>query len=285
MFFEPLLSKSQQISCASCHDSEQGWADGKRKAIGHQQQQHDLNTPSIINVAFLSEIFWDGRAKSLEAQVIQTWQSPIEMAANIPAAVQRIQNQSNYKAQFEAAFGDTHINAGRIATAIANYMRTITLTDTRFDQFMRGDRTALTAPEIKGLHVFRTKGQCMNCHHGALLTDNDFHHLGSSFHHQGNFKGRYAVTAKPEHVGAFRTPGLRGVSATAPYLHNGFARSLEALLNLYNDGWWQNAPDPNDDSGIPYAKLSPLINELNLSREELTQLQAFLHSLDGSVEP
>lgn len=283
LFFERRLSRSEQISCANCHDPDLGWADGRRKAIGHNRQQHTLNSPSIMNTVWLNEIFWNGRVTTLEEQVLQSWQNPIEMAGDIPTAVQRISSIEGYRDLFKAAFDSADVDADRISQAIATFMRSVTLTSTRFDKFMRGQRDELTDKEIRGLHLFRTKARCANCHSGALLSDGQYHHLGSSFHNVGEFKGRYSVTGKPEHVGAFRTPGLRGISATAPYFHNGIATNLDILLTLYNSGWWQNAELKNKGNDIPTATLSPLIAELNLSPDEISELKAFLLTLDGNI--
>lgn len=143
--------------------------------------------------------------------------------------------------------------------------------------------TALSDTQIRGLHLFRTKARCINCHHGALLSDEDFHHLGSSFHTVGNFKGRYNVTGQIEHIGAFRTPALRNVAFTAPYLHNGIVPDLDSLLAIYNSGWWQNEELTGKTDNLPIARLSPLIKPLSLTDNELADLKAFLISLSGAT--
>lgn len=282
LFFDRRLSKSEQISCASCHDPDLGWADGKRKSIGHNRLQHQLNSPSVLNSAWVEKVFWDGRAHSLEQQILETWQNPIEMAAHLPTAVARIKAIDGYKPFFVDAFGSSKVTANLIAKAIGTFMRTLTLSNTRFDKFMRGDRAQLQDDEIKGLHLFRTKARCANCHNGTLLTDGKFHHLGSSFHNVGNFQGRYNITHQGSDVGGFRTAGLRGIGETRPYLHNGFIKDIPVLLTLYNNGWWQNADLPDKGNDIPTATLSPHIKKLDLSKEELDQLAAFLATLDGN---
>lgn len=281
LFFERRLSASHQIACASCHDPELGWADGRRVSIGHNRQKGDMNAPSIVNSIFLHEVFWDGRAASLEEQVIASWTNPIEMAGDLDESVQQIASISGYTPLFEAAYGDTEINAERIAEAIATFMRSVNMTRTPYDRFLQGDYDALSDAQIRGLHLFRTKARCMNCHQGALLSDQQYHHLGTSFERVGNFQGRYRVSQQPDDMGAFRTPPLRSISATAPYMHNGFAADLELLLSLYNIGWWQNAPLPDKDPDLPLAQLSPLIQPLELSPDELADLHAFLLSLTG----
>lgn len=281
LFFERRLSASHQIACASCHDPDMGWADGRRVSIGHNRQRGEMNAPSIVNSIFLHDIFWDGRAASLEEQVIASWTNPIEMAGDLKESLEQIASIPGYTSLFEAAYGDADINTERIAGAIATFMRSVNMTRTPFDRFLEGDYDALNDAQVRGLHLFRTKARCMNCHHGALLSDQQYHHLGTSFERVGNFQGRYRVTQQPEDMGAFRTPPLRGISATPPYMHNGFVTDLETLLAFYNIGWWQNAPLPDKDPELPLAQLSPLIKPLALSPEELDDLKAFLNSLTG----
>lgn len=282
LFFDRRLSKSQQIACASCHDPDLGWADGRKRAIGHNRQLHTLNSPSITNSAWLNTVFWNGRAKTLEQQIIETWQNPLEMAADLPETVTRVNSLKGYSSLFKKAFNTPVADAELISKAIATFMRKITLTNTRFDKFMQGDRTELSNDEIEGLHLFRTKARCINCHNGTLLSDNKFHHLGTSFHNVGDFLGRYSVTNKAENVGAFRTPNLRGISSTAPYMHNGFINDLDILLSIYNAGWWQNAELKDKGNDIPTATLSKHIKPLSLNQNELKKLKAFLTSLDGT---
>jgi cytochrome c peroxidase len=283
LFFDRRLSKSQQIACASCHDPDLGWADGRRKSIGHNRQVHTLNTPTVVNTAYLTSVFWDGRVNSIEQQVVRSWANPIEMAASLPEATARIDRLSEYTPFFENAFGTREVNTLRITQAISTFMRSLTLTKTKFDRFLRGERALFTESEIRGLHLFRTKARCINCHNGAQLSDGQFHHLGTSFHLVGNFEGRYSVTGEAKDVGAFRTPNLRGLSHTAPYMHNGLINNLDNLLALYNNGWWQNAPVQDEKNTVPLATLSPLIQPLNLSKSEMADLLAFLGTLNGTM--
>lgn len=283
LFFDRRLSQSQQIACSSCHDPDLGWADGRRTAIGHNRQQGLINSPTVVNSGWLTDIFWDGRAQSLEEQVVASWTNPIEMAADTQAVVSALQKTKNYPILFENAFGEKRITVENTAKAIATFMRTLNLTNTPFDQFMRGDRQALNDEEIHGLHLFRTKAGCINCHHGSQLSDGLYHHLGTSFHTVGNFEGRYKLTQKARDVGAFRTPTLRGAAATAPFMHNGFVTDLDTLLSLYNLGWWQNAELKNKGNDIPTARLSSLIKPLHLEKHELMALKSFLLSLNGTM--
>ncbi len=283
LFFERRLSASDQIACASCHDPDLGWSDGRRVSIGHNRQQGDMNAPSIVNSIFLHEVFWDGRVTSLEEQVIASWTNPIEMAGDVDVSAAKLSAIAGYAPLFEAAFGDTEVTVERIASAIATFMRSVNMLDAPYDRFLKGDPQALSDAQVRGLHLFRTKARCMNCHQGALLSDQQYHHLGTSFERVGNFQGRYQISGAPEDVGAFRTPPLRGLSATAPYMHNGFASDLDLLLSLYNIGWWQNAALRDKDPDIPLAQLSPRIKPLELSQDELADLKAFLLSLTGNL--
>ena len=283
LFFERRLSGSGQLACASCHDPDLGWADGRRQAIGHNRQVGDMHSPTVVNSGYLQLLFWDGRVDSLEQQAMASWLNPVEMAGDPNAAIARLERIPGYTELFTQAYGDASISRERIVNAIASFSRSLTLTNSRFDQFMRGNSDALSEQEIRGLHLFRTKARCMNCHNGPLLSDQSFHHLGTSFHTVGNFKGRYSVTGDATEVGAFRTPPLRGVGKTAPYMHTGLATDLDMLLSLYNMGWWQNAEISDSGDSTPQARLSPQIKALDLQLDELADLKAFLLSLTGNM--
>ncbi|MES1948784.1 cytochrome-c peroxidase [Salinisphaera sp. C84B14] len=283
LFFDPRLSGSNQIACASCHEPSLGWADGRHKAVGHDRQVGNLNTPTVLNAGFKDRLFWDGRAADLETQVVASWSNPIEMAGVPEHGARQLGEVAGYAPLFADAYGDPSVTVARIAQAIATFMRTLNTPNTRFDRFMRGERDIFTAAEIRGLDLFRGRANCVRCHHGALLSDGDFHHLGTSVHGVGDYLGRYRETGAPEDVGAFATPGLRNIARTAPYMHNGFGDGidLESLLALYNMGWWQNAPPTEKVSDVPLARLSPLIEPLGLTPAELDDLAAFLRTLDG----
>ena len=205
------------------------------------------------------------------------------MAADTQRISRELQNTESYPDLFAHAFGTQTIIELRVAQAIATFMRTLTMTATPFDRFMQGDTAALSDEAVQGLHLFRSKARCINCHHGEQLSDSLYHHLGTSFHNFGDFQGRYKVTRKPEDVSAYRTPSLRGSAATAPFMHNGFVADFDALLSIYNMVWWQNAELDDKGNDIPAARLSPLIKPLGLTSVELLALKSFLLSLDGSM--
>ena len=282
LFFEPLLSDSGQHACASCHDPDLAWADGRRFSFGHDRQQGQVSAPTILNTAFLPEIFWDGRAGTLEEQAVASIVNPVEMAGEPEELVKRLRAITGYRERFSDAFDGADISMANIASAIADFVRTRNTPNTPFDQFMRGKRQALNDQELWGLHLFRTKAGCMNCHNGQLLSDGKYHHLGTSFYGVGNYEGRYAVTGEKEDFSAFRTAPLRNVAATGPFMNSGLIDSLEHVLALYNMGWWQNAPTEEGAKDPRFAQLSPLIKPRGLNEDELQALEAFLHTLgDG----
>lgn len=280
LFFDPRLSRSQQIACASCHDPDLGWADGKRLPFGHDRQRGHRNTPSIMNTGYLTHIFWDGRAGSLEEQAIASITNPIEMNASTTEATNNIAAIPGYRSLFKAAFGDEEISIERITAAIAGFVRTVNTPNTRFDRFLRGDHTQLSDAQINGLHLFRTQAGCMNCHSGPLLTDQTFHHLGTAvYQHSEGYQGRYLVTTEGKDMTAFRVPPLRGVALTGPWMHSGIAAELMTVLQLYNIGWWQNNALPGQEDDPLFPRLSPHIKTLGLNQAQLKDLEAFLHAI------
>ena len=281
LFFDPRLSGSGQIACASCHDPQLGWADGKRLSIGFARSEGVMNAPSIANSGYEQSLFWDGRAASLEEQIPGSLRNPVEMNTHVARATARIAAIRAYRPFVVAAFGDARVNWQRLCDAIATYVRSIQLRDTPFDRFLQGDTQALSDSAVRGLHLFRTKARCMNCHSGALLSDGQYHHLSTSFYGVGNFEGRYAVTHDSADMGRFRTPGLRGAAHTGPWMHNGLINDLDGLLALYNMGWWQNSkPDPAI-ADTAFAQLDRRIRPLHLGLQELADLKSFLLSLSA----
>ncbi|MBZ2188104.1 cytochrome-c peroxidase [Alcanivorax sp. JB21] len=283
LFFDPRLSSSGQIACASCHDPDMGWADGRRLPFGHDRQRGHRNTPSIMNTGYLTHIFWDGRVGSLEEQAKASILNPIEMNATEAQAVRRIAETDGYRPLFEAAFDDDAVTFDRIAGAIADFVRTINTPNTPFDRFLRGDRESLSDAQVRGLHLFRTQARCMNCHSGALFSDETFHHLGTAvYQHSGGYEGRHRVTGAPQDMTAFRVPPLRGTALTGPWMHTGIAPDLRSLLHLYNIGWWQNNALEGQHDDPKFPKLSPLIQPLALSASEISDLEAFLKAISPS---
>ncbi|MXV38340.1 cytochrome-c peroxidase [Flavobacteriaceae bacterium Ap0902] len=284
LFFDPKLSKSNQISCSSCHDPEIGWADGRRVALGHNHLLGARNSLSLLNVAERKLLFWDGRVSSLEEQALAPIIAHNEMAHTSDSLVYQLNKISNYKPLFKNAYGSEKITFERITTALASFQKTIKSQPSRFDKFLERDYEALTDQEIYGMHIFRTKARCMNCHYGQYLTDESFHNIGLTYYKRKyQDLGRYNTTLIKEDVGKFRTPSLRDLLITRPWMHNGLFNDLLGVVNMYNSGMHMLDPSleqKRQDSLYPVT--DSLMKPLNLSKEERLAVVAFLKSLSGT---
>lgn len=269
LYFDGRLSKNGAISCAFCHAPGAGFADPRQTSIGIDGKVGGRQAPTVLNTAFNHVQFWDGRAGSLEEQAIGPIQNPIEMGETHDNVVAKLRKIKGYQEQFQAAFG-TDVNLQGIADAIAAYERTVISTDSDFDKYMTGDKRAMTESALRGMAVFKGKGRCILCHNGPNFTDNQFHNLGVP--QVGPLKedlGRYNVTRDERDKGAFKTPTLRSIAETAPYMHDGAFATLEAVVDFLDEGGGVN------------SNLSPLIRTLGLSKGEKTDLVEFLNALSG----
>ena len=282
LFFDPRLSSSGQIACASCHNPELGWTDNLTRSFGHDRQTGKRNSMTILNSGYATSLFWDGRATSLEDQAQFPISDPLEMNEKLTIAVDKIAKIKGYKPLFEAAFGDSKVSLQRIQYAIATFERSIKSPKSKFDHFVSGKSEAYTDQQVKGLHLFRTKAQCINCHNTPYFSDNQFHNDGQTlFGTKNEDFGRYNVTKDVKDIGKFRTPTLREVANTKPWMHHGHFPSLLDVVELYNLG----NPSPVQkrylgtarDSLIP--KSDPMLRKLNLSKEEIGDLLAFIETL------
>lgn len=283
LFNDPRLSRSNAVACLSCHSPAHSFADSKRVSVGHGGRLGQRNTPGLLGVAQIKPLFWDGRASSLEEQALGPLQHPDEMAMDVPALAAKLAALDDYPAQFDAAFGQgAGVTLPRILTALADYQRTLLPPVTRFDTFLEGERTALNDRELLGLHLFRTKARCMTCHSGALLTDQQFHNLGLTYYGRKKYEdlGRYLVTGKDGDVGKFRTPGLRGVAQSGPWMHNGLFPQMVGLLNMYNAGMSRPVPHNAQQAADPkFPVTSSLLQPLQLTSGEIIALKSFLEAL------
>ncbi|WP_166383271.1 cytochrome-c peroxidase [Polaribacter sp. 11A2H] len=284
LFFDPRLSSSGQIACASCHNPELAWTDNSTRSFGHDRQTGARNSMTILNSGYAHTLFWDGRASSLEDQARFPIGDPVEMNEKLHIAVDKIAEIEGYKPLFKAAFGNDTISLQRIQYAIATFERTVKSYKTNFDKFIEGDSTKLTNQEVNGLHLFRTKARCINCHNTPYFSDNQFHNDGQTlFGTKDEDFGRYNVTKNMADIGKIRTPTLREVARTGPWMHNGHFPSLLDVLQFYNLG----NPSPiqkkylgiGRDSLIPYT--SPILQKLNLDKSEVLDLLAFLETLSS----
>ncbi|TCC88714.1 cytochrome-c peroxidase [Pedobacter frigiditerrae] len=284
LFFDPRLSSSKQIACASCHDPELGWGDGKRVAYGHDRQNGKRNAMTIINTAFYKKFFWDGRANSLEHQSGFPVADHVEMNMDLKEMVKNVNQVEGYKPLFKLAFGSEEINLDKIQKAIATFERSIVSTNSRFDSFVKGNPKALKDEEVVGLHLFRTKARCINCHNTPLFSDNRFHNdgqalLGSRFEDLG----LYNVTKDLRDVGKMRTPSLRETNITGPWMHHGNFPSIKDVIEFYNLGNPIAAQRSLKVADSLKAPKSAMLRKLNLTLEEQQQLEAFLKSISTMV--
>lgn len=230
LFFEPRISASGVISCATCHNPALGWSDRIPRAVGHDGQVGERNTPTVLNSGFLGSQFWDGREPDLEGQALGPIEADVEMAMDLDSALEIISGFDVYQELFAAAFPDDAepISAQNVAFALASFQRTLNTPDSPFDRYLHGDLNALNAQEKRGFAAFVDNG-CAACHRGVNLTDSQFHRFelpGSTD------EGRYLVTGEERDRFAFRTPTLRNVAVTYPYFNNGSIDSLEEAVNL-----------------------------------------------------
>jgi cytochrome c peroxidase len=281
LFFDPRLSASGQIACANCHDPQLGWGDGRRVSFGHDRQLGGRNAMTIFNTAFYEKLFWDGRAHSLEDQARFPVQDKLEMAQGLAGMEKRIQKYKGYSVMFKQAFGDPQITLDRIFKAIASFERTIVSPPSRFDLFIKGKSDALKDNEVLGLHLFRTKARCINCHNTPLFSDNKFHNDGQTlFGTESEDLGLYKLTKTRSDVGKFRTPSLRETANTGPWFHHGNFPSLKDVVFFYNLG--NPAPVQKKHLGVRdtlLPKTSPLLKKLNLNDDEVDAMVAFMQAI------
>ena len=264
LFFDKNLSQDRTISCADCHDPNRGWSNGARVAAGVGGVLGTRNVPTLFNVAYNRFQFWDGRARSLEAQALGPILNPSEMAlASHAELFRRVAADSEYVRLFREAFVDG-ITAENIARAIACFERTILTGNTPFDRFQAGDREALSPAAQRGRKIFFRREICSGCHSLPHFTDNMFYNIGVGFDAPDPDPGQFAVSKLPSTTGRFKTPTLREIAKTAPYMHDGSMQTLEEVVEYYDKG------------GNPNPYLDKAIFRLNLSAEEKADLVRFL---------
>ena len=280
LFEERRLSGSGQIACITCHNRELGFGDGLKTAFGHDRKRGNRNSQSLFTAGLILPLMWDGRSASLEDQAHNPITNPIEMAGDVEAIERWINSDSGYRERFGAIFGPERIDLARIAAALAAFQRTLRPPPTRWDAVMIEGGRLLDDQQLLGLHLFRTKARCANCHFGPLLSDQQFHSLSISFYARKlEDVGRYTVTGDPRDVGAFRTPSLRAVRRTGPYMHNGIFPELRGLVNLYAAGGGKDRQTQSKTTEAPPPVRDPLLQKLDLTGEEREALVAFLRIL------
>ncbi len=274
LYFEKTLSSDGTLSCASCHIPEKGFADPERFSKGVGGRRGTRQAPTVINRIFSGRQFWDGRAASLEEQAAGPVQNPLEMGMpNMKALVERLRRDPGYVRMFESAFPSEGVTEGTIAKALAAFERTIMSGNSPYDRFMAGDRTAMSESAQRGLKLFRdeNQGNCETCHVSFNFTDENYNNLGVGMSAKKPDLGRYPVTKLEGHQGAFKTPTLREIARTAPYMHDGSEETLEQVMDLYQQG------------GHPNRWLSPKMKRLHLTPQEKQDILEFLEALSGEV--
>ena len=268
LFFDPRLSGSNFISCSTCHNPALGWSDGQKTAMGHGMQVLGRATPTILNTAYQRFHFWDGRAKSLEEQALGPIVAAGEMNQPLDELVTELKAIPGYVQMFETAYPGKGISPDTIAKAIAAFERTIIATESDFDRWLAGDKKAMSEEALWGFVVFKGKGNCIACHSGHNFADDKFHNVGLK---GVDNPGRYAVEPNQTLKGAFKTPTLRDIELTAPYMHNGAYDTLNEVIEHYDVGGFENAGKASPD-------MKP---SLNLTERDKKALVAFMKSLTG----
>lgn len=267
LFFDPRLSGDNTMSCASCHAPEKAFGDGLARAKGADGKELARNSPSLLNVGFYTSYFWDGRAKDLEQQALQPIESPSEMNQNLDELERELNAIPGYVEQFKRVFSSAVTRQG-IAQALAAFQRSLVTGTSPFDRYLAGDEGALSDSAKRGLELFQGDAGCVRCHRGPTLSDGQFYRLGISFADQG----LASVTGRHEDSGKFRTPSLRNIAETGPYMHDGSKATLFDAVEFYYRGVPATTPD-----GVT-LDIEPLSGR---SYSEIADLVAFLEALSG----
>jgi cytochrome c peroxidase len=268
LYFDTRLSADNTISCATCHAPATDWANHNPTDTGIRGQKGGRNSGTILDAAYMKYQFWDGRAGSLEEQALGPIHNPIEMGETLENVVRKLNAIPGYKAQFNEVFG-TDATTDGIAKAIASFERTVISGPSPYDRWLAGEEDAMSAPAVRGMKIFNGKGHCTPCHSGPAFSDQSFHNLGVGMDKPNPDLGREAHTKKQKDRGKFKTPGLRNVALTYPYLHDGSEKTLLGVIDLYDRG------------GVPNPHLDPLVLPLHLTVQEKQDLVAFLEALTG----
>ncbi len=263
LYFDKRLSADNTVACSSCHDPKMGWSNSDKTAVGVGGQRGGRSSPTVLNTAYQTFQFWDGRAKSLEQQAVGPIANPIEMNLPLDKAVEKIGAIKGYQEQFLKVFGQP-VSAENIGKAIAAFERTIVSGDAPFDRLRAGDESAMSLQAWEGMQLFFGKANCSSCHSGANFTDNGFHNIGVGFTNPQPDIGRFEVSKMAGDKGAFKTPTLRDIARTGPYMHDGSLATLEEVVDYYDKG------------GTPNEFLDEELFPLKLKAEQKAALVAFL---------
>jgi cytochrome c peroxidase len=270
LYFDPRLSGSNWISCATCHNPGLGWSDGLPRTIGDGQKELGRHSPTIINSGYFEIQMWDGRKKSLEDQAKGPIAASVEMNQDYDELIRELKALPGYVSRFDKVFGKNALTIDNIAKAIATFERSVISKNAPYDKYWAGDKSAMSASAVNGMNVFFGKAKCSICHNGPVFTDSGFHNIGVK--PAGPLKvdlGRYNESKDDFDKGAFKTPGLRDITKSAPYMHNGTEATLQDVIEFYDRG------------GDAKENVSPFITPLGLSKQEKKDLLEFMKALDG----
>ncbi|MBT5308921.1 MAG: cytochrome-c peroxidase [Rhodospirillaceae bacterium] len=300
LFFDTRLSGDASVACSTCHEPKQGWGFSGDISRGYPGTIHWRNSQTVVNSAYYGKLFWAGSAKSLEGQAPSAARGGVAGNLERDIGTARLAFIPEYRKRFKDVFGDEWPKIKNAWRAIAAFERTMVQTDTPFDKYMKGDKSALSEEAVRGKGIFEGKANCIECHNGALFSDQQYYNLGVpraetwldnglaqiTFRFEQYAKGVtqkmyrsikddagfYYRTKQVDDKGKFRTPSLRYTLYTAPYMHNGTFFDLQEVVEFYNEGGGTNEFSANK---------TDLIKPLNLSEDEITDLVAFLESLSG----
>ena len=277
LYFDPRLSSDGTVSCASCHSPEHGYTDGAPVSTGIDGQKGGRSAPTVINRGYSTQQFWDGRAASLEDQAVGPIANPIEMThekdperAHL-TCVQRLRHVPDYVSRFKDIFGTTDFTIEHVGMAIATFERTVTSGNAPYDRYKKaGEKEAMSASQLRGMDIFFNQVACDSCHLGFNFTDGSYVNIGIGMDKPNPDLGRYAVSKRDEDKGAFKTPTLREIEHTGPYMHDGRFKTLEEVIDFYDRG------------GIENPWLDEKIKPLGLIAQDKQDLLAFLKALTGA---
>ena len=271
LFFDPILSANRQVSCASCHLPELHFSSSDPLAVGIHGNLGKRHAPSLVNRAYGTSFFWDGRAKSLEAQALQPIENPLELGFRVDGVMQRLRADQHYQELFQRAFpdGTTRTN---LARSLASFQRVLLAGDSPVDRFLSGDFSALSDSQRQGMWLFDSRAGCWKCHNGPNFSDEQFHNTGISWRKTSPDRGLFQFTKREADRGKFKTPSLRNIVETRPYMHDGSITSLWHVIEFYNQG------------GNPNPHLDPAMKPLQLTTDEIVHLIEFLKALTSKSD-
>mgnify|MGYP003636258376 FL=1 len=269
LFFDPRLSRNQEMSCATCHARDKRWSDGRKIPLGSESLLNPRRTPTVLNSAWLTSLMWDGRADTLESQAVLPITTQHEMNYDMSELTTRLQDVEGYYPLFKAAFGDEVINQQRISEALASFQRTLVSAPSAFDRWVEGDEYAVNESVKRGFALFNEKAQCVACHASWRFTDDSFHDIGLNSNDLG--KGALVPPQIIIMQHAFKTPSLRDLPENGPFMHDASMNTLEEVIKHYEKG------------GIQRESLSPEMKPFKLTETERDDLIAFINSLTGPV--